>query len=116
MSATFNIVNLRSNTQTGVVTHVIWNASETSGNNTVNVPGITQVSVTEGQTIVPYANLTPQIVSTWITSAIGTEGLSRVQQQLDAKMQSLIASQTTPPVTIGTPWSTNNTTASANTK
>lgn len=107
MSFTLTINNLRSNSLTGIVETVTWTASDTSGNVTVSVPGSTPLTVANGQSLIAYANLSPEIVTTWVTNAIGTQGIDRLQNQLNQRIQAQIERSTFVPPVIGTPWSSN---------
>ena len=61
----------------------------------------------EGDTVVPYADLTADVVIGWVKSALDTseeeDGRNRVAE-IEAALQARIDEQRTPPLATGLPW------------
>ncbi len=62
----------------------------------------------EGDTVIPYADLTADVIIGWVKSALDTseeeeDGRNRVAE-IEAMLQARIDEQRTPPLASGLPW------------
>lgn len=96
-----NIVinNLDRKSDSGFVTTVHWTVTKTAGEHTASQYGTESFSHTEGN-LIPYEQLTPEIVTGWLTERWGADGLSAKESALDAQLAALAD----PPVVAGVPW------------
>lgn len=87
---------------TDVVFTVHWTRYATDGEgHTASIYGTVGVQYEEGQDFVPFGELTPEIVASWVTEALGAEAVAAQEVALDQ----LIQNQITPPVvTRSAPW------------
>lgn len=93
----FSILTLESNTDGGVIV-AHWQVSKTSGDNTATrygTVGFTPDSSAEGY--IAYADLTEANVIAWVQADLDTEAL-------EASLDSDLAEQASPSVTVGVPW------------
>jgi hypothetical protein len=84
---------------TGYVVNVIYEVTGTDGTHTASIDGNSQFTPTQGQTIVPYAQLTQAEVIGWIPP----EQIASAQANIQGQVQSMI----TPPVSpsnTALPW------------
>jgi hypothetical protein len=77
---------------TGYVVNVLFTVSGTDGTHTAEIGGNCQFTPTEGQTIIPYDQLTQAEVLGWINAA--TNNQANYYANIDGQIQSMI----TPPV------------------
>lgn len=90
------IINqLDRNTDGDIVTVIHWTAVKTDGDYTASV--YSTQSVEAGDTVIPFANLTPEIVKEWLADKLD---LVAMESALDAQ----IADQKAPKVASGLPW------------
>ena len=88
--------------ETDVVFTVHWTLIGTDGTYVGSVYGSTGVSIDEGATFTPYADLTLAQVVGWVQDALGEEQVAN----LEANVATQIADQIDPPVvTPPLPWS-----------
>ena len=93
------------NGQTDVVCNVHWrvngvssetySVSNTTGGSTsypytVTVCGNQLLSYEAGQSFTPFSQLTETIVLGWVQNAIGTNGITEIQNKIDALLNNLI--------------------------
>ena len=61
----------------------------------------------EGDTVIPFADLTSDVITGWVKSALDTseeeDGRNRVSE-IEAMLQTRIDEQRTPPLASGLPW------------
>jgi hypothetical protein len=84
---------------TGYVVNVLWTETGTDGTHTASIDGNSQFTPTQGQTIVPYAQLTQAEVIGWIPP----DQIASAQANIQGQIQSMI----TPPVSpsnTALPW------------
>ena len=55
----------------------------------------------EGYTVIPYGDLTEEVVVGWVKSILGAEQVTSVEAQLQAQLDE----QRTPSKAVGVPWS-----------
>lgn len=92
----FEIVNLERNTEGDIVTVVHWTVTKADGEFVGSAYG--SVAVEVGDTVIPFATLTEDIVKGWLA-----EKLDLVSLEADLDRQ--IAEQAAPKVASGLPWS-----------
>ena len=83
------------NTDGDIVTTVHWTASKQDGEFTASSYGTVGVEV--GDTVIPFASLTEEIVKTWLAEKLDLEAM---EASLDAQLAELKA----PKVASGLPW------------
>lgn len=90
---------------TDVVFTVHWRYSATDGaGHAAEVYSTQAVSYKEGDPFVPFADLTPEIVTGWVEAAMGPEQVAALQANLAAQIeQEINPSQ----VTLPPPWGPN---------
>ena len=93
------INNLDRINPSGFVTTVHWSTAKTSGEHTASQYGTESFEATEGS-FVPFDQLTPEMVTGWLTERWGAEGLAAKEAALDAQLAALA----NPPVVSGLPW------------
>lgn len=102
----WTITNLYTKTVEGLENYVVTAMFEVQGvdgefSHIVN--GSHMFTVKEGAEFIPYAELTPEIVTEWIKEELGEEGLLPITECIDAQIES----QKNPPVTpenTSLPW------------
>jgi hypothetical protein len=83
------------NTDGDIVTTVHWTAIKTDGEFTASSYG--SVGVEVGDTVIPFASLTEEVVKTWLADKLD---LVEMEASLDAQLAELKA----PKVSSGLPW------------
>jgi len=83
------------NTDGDIVTTVHWTASKADGEFIASAYG--SVGVEVGDTVIPFANLTEEVVKTWLAEKLDLEAM---EASLDAQLAELKA----PKVASGLPW------------
>ena len=101
--ATFKINNLDRDTDTGFVTTVHWTASKVDGDFTASIVNTQSFVKEDGVNLIPYDDLTEQIVIGWVKTALGEEAVAAIEAALAAQ----IAEQEAPSKATGTPWTIN---------
>ena len=91
----FKIANLDRSTDGNIVTTVHWTAIKQDGEFTASSYG--SVGVEVGDTVIPFANLTEEVVKTWLAEKLD---LVAMEVSLDAQLADLKA----PKVASGLPW------------
>ena len=91
------INNLDRNTDGDVITVIHWTATKEDGDFVASVYN-TQ-SLEAGDTVIPFANITEELVKTWLTEKLDMESL---ESALDAQIEA----QKAPKVASGLPWVT----------
>jgi hypothetical protein len=92
------IINqLDRNTDGDIVTTVHWTVSKADGEFTASSYG--SVGVQVGDTVIPFASLTEEVVKTWLAEKLD---LVAMEASLDAQLAEL----KTPKVATGLPWAT----------
>lgn len=93
------ISSLDRQTADGFVTTVHWRTEKTDGTNTASQYGTESFQEAEGG-VLPFDQLTPEIVTGWLTARWGADGMAAKEAALDAQLAQLA----NPPVVSGLPW------------
>ena len=91
----FKIVNLDRSTDGDVVTTVHYTVSKTDGEAVGSSYG--SVGVEVGDTVIPFASLTEEVVKTWLAEKLDLEAM-------EASLDAQLADQKAPKVASGLPW------------
>jgi len=96
---TFNwqIVQMERLTSDGFVVTVHYNVSATDDTYQASTYGTTSYTQTPGETYIPYADLTQDIVVGWVQAALGKD-------TVEASLQGQIDAQKNPVQESGLPW------------
>ena len=90
------IINqLDRNTDGDIVTTVHWTASKQDGEFTASSYG--SVGVEVGDTVIPFASLTEEVVKTWLSEKLDLEAM-------EASLDAQIEAQKNPVTATGLPW------------
>ena len=98
---TWAIANLERTTVDGIVFTVHWSVAANDGTYASSAYGSIGLEQPEGD-IIPYADLTPEIVVFWVQEKLG--GAEKVAE-IQAALQAQIDQQRTPTTGDGVPWS-----------
>ena len=101
MTTTWTISNLDRDTADGFVTIAHWTASQVDGDFTASTYSTQSFTKEGGVNLIPYADLTEEIVVGWVKTALGEEAVAAIDTSLAAN----IAEQKAPSKATGTPWS-----------
>lgn len=93
------ISNLERSAENGFVTTVHWTITKKEGANFVSQYGADYFTHTAGD-LIPYEQLTSEIVTGWLKDRWGAEGLAAKEAALDAELAAAAA----PKLVFGTPW------------
>jgi hypothetical protein len=91
------INNLDRNTDGDIITVIHWTATKEDGDFVASVYN-TQ-SLEAGDTVIPFAEVTEELVKTWLTEKLDMESL-------EAALDAQIEAQKAPKVASGLPWVT----------
>ena len=83
------------NTEGDIVTTVHWTASKQDGEFTASSYG--SVGVEVGDTVIPFASLTEEVVKTWLAEKLDLEAM-------EASLDAQIEAQKNPVTATGLPW------------
>jgi hypothetical protein len=83
------------NTDGDIVTTVHWTASKQDGEFTASAYGTVGVEV--GDTVIPFASLTEEVVKTWLAEKLDLEAM-------EASFDAQIEAQKNPVTATGLPW------------
>ena len=87
------------------VVNVLWTLTGTDGQYTASIDGNTQLTVDDqSPDYIPYADLTPQIVEGWIEAALGEQGMTNYEANVNGQIESMKNPPVTPQAT-PLPWS-----------
>jgi hypothetical protein len=100
MTTTFKINALDRDTSDGFVTTAHWAASQLDGEFTASTYSTQSFAKEDGVNLIPYADLTEEIVVGWVKAALGEEAVAAIDTSLAAN----IAEQKAPSKATGTPW------------
>ena len=93
-----NLYTLDTQTETDYVVNALYDVigEETSGGKTytATLTDTATFEVIQGESFIPYADLTNEIVVGWVKDQLGADGVSN----LEASVGGMIDSQITPPV------------------
>ena len=100
-TVTWSISELERHTADGIIYTVHYRVDASNGVYTAGAYGSIGLSAPEeGVEIIPYADLTPELVIGWTKEALGAETVENVEAALQAK----IDEQAAPTTAKGTPW------------
>jgi hypothetical protein len=85
------------NTDGDIITVIHWSATKEDGDFVASVYNTQSVEV--GDTVIPFAEVTEELVKTWLTEKLDMESL-------EAALDAQIEAQKAPKVTSGLPWVT----------
>ena len=94
----WSIVNMDRLTADGFVVTVHYNVSATDGTYNASTYGTVGYTEQPGETYVPYADLTQEMVVGWVQTSLGKD-------TVEGSLQSQIDAQKNPVQESGTPWS-----------
>lgn len=78
------------------VVNVLWTLTGVDGEYTASIDGNTPLNVDDQKPdFVPYAQLTPEIVTGWIEEALGEQGMANFESNVNGQIESM----KNPPVT-----------------
>jgi hypothetical protein len=97
ISYNWSVVNLDRKTSDGFVVTVHFNVSAVDGDYTASTYGTVGYTQEEGESYVPYANLTPEIVTGWVQESLGKD-------TVEASLASQIEALKNPTQESGLPW------------
>jgi hypothetical protein len=95
---TWTIVNMDRLTADGFVVTVHYNVFATDGTYNASTYGTVGYTEQPGETYVPYADLTQEMVVGWVQTSLGKD-------TVEASLQSQIDAQINPVQAAGLPWS-----------
>lgn len=93
----WTITNLYTKTVDGLQDYVVtamYDVTGVDGEFSATVNGSQMFTVKEGQEFIPYAELTPEIVTEWIKEELGENGILSITACIDGQIES----QKNPPV------------------
>jgi len=96
-------INSLTTIDNGYVVNVLFTVSGTDGTHTATIDGNCQFSPKEGETVIPYANLTQEIILQWINEA--TNNLENYYANINGQINSIVNPPVTPQNT-ELPWVT----------
>ena len=102
MSTTFSwsIANLERHTADGVVFTVHYTVNAEDGTYSAGAYGSLGLEAPEPDSMIPFDDLTKEIVVGWVKNKFGDEKVAEIEQQLDAE----IAEKLNPTHSAGVPW------------
>ena len=96
----WTISNLDRDTADGFVTVAHWTASQVDGDFSASIYNTQSFTKEDGVNLIPYADLTEQVVIGWVQEGLGEEAVAAI----DAALTAQIAEQQAPSKATGTPW------------
>ena len=100
-TTTWGIAQLERHTADGIVITVHYTVDANDGTYSAGAYGSVGLEAPEGN-VIPYADLTPEIVIGWVQEKLGGE---EKVEEIEAALQSQIDQQRTPTTAAGVPWS-----------
>jgi hypothetical protein len=99
---TWGVAQMERHTADGVVYTVHWTVTANDGTYSASGYGSIGLEPPEPDSMIPYADLTPETVIGWVQDKLGgTEKVDEIQ----AALQAQIDQQRTPTTAQGVPWS-----------
>ena len=99
-TTTWNIAQLERHTADGIVFTVHYTVDANDGTYSAGAYGSVGLEKPEGK-IIPYATLTPKLVTEWVKEKLGGE---EKVAEIEAALQLQIVQQRAPTTAQGTPW------------
>ena len=98
---TWTISELERYTANGIVYNVHYRVDATDGIYKAGAYGSIGLDTpAEDDEVVPYSDLTPELVTTWVKESLGTEQV----EQVEAALANKVIEQGAPTTAKGTPW------------
>lgn len=97
---TWNIAQLERNTADGVVFTVHYTVDAEDGTYRAGAYGSIGLEQPDPEALIPYADLTPEVVIRWTKDKLGEEAVANVE----AALQTQIDEQHAPTKATGLPW------------
>ena len=85
MTIEWKIEQMDRQTSNGLVTTVHWRANATEDSYSATSYG--SVGLTAGQSLIPFADLTKEVVIGWVKDKLGTEQVTAVEESLAAQIE-----------------------------
>ena len=86
MTIEWKIEQMDRQTSNGLVTTVHWRANATEDSYSATSYG--SVGLTAGQSLIPFADLTKEVVIGWVKDKLGAEQVTAVEESLAAQIES----------------------------
>lgn len=102
---TWHVADLERHTADGAVYTVHWTCTATNANKTAGSYGSIGLDAPEPDNMIPFEQLTEEIVIGWVKEKLGAEGVANIEASLDNQLAELIA----PTTASGLPWADNAT-------
>ena len=99
ITKTWEVNTLQRELADGYVNKVIYRVNGTYGTYSTRATG--EVDLEKPETLVPYKDLTQEIVIGWVKAKLGSDSVTQIEKAIDDN----IALQKTPVHGVGTPWS-----------
>jgi hypothetical protein len=100
-TTTWGIAQMERHTADGIVITVHYTVAANDGTYGSSAYGSVGLEQPEGN-VIPYADLTPEIVIGWVQEKLGGE---EKVEEIEAALQAQIDQQRTPTTAAGVPWS-----------
>lgn len=97
---TYKAAQLERTTQDGAVFQVHWTVEANDGTYSASGYSSTGLEPPDPETMIPYAELTEELVIGWVKDKLGEEAITN----LEAGLQAQIDEQRNPTKAIGLPW------------
>ena len=101
-TTTWNIAQLERHAADGIVYTAHYTVDANDGTYSAGAYGSIDLEQPDPDNIIPYADLTPEIVIGWVQEKLGGE---EKVTEIEAALQSQIDEQRTPTTAAGVPWS-----------
>ena len=99
ITKTWEVNTLQRELADGYVNKVIYRVNGTDGTYSTRATG--EVDLEKPETLVPYKDLTQEIVIGWVKAKLGSDSVTQIEKAIDNN----ITLQKTPVHGVGTPWS-----------
>ena len=86
MTIEWKIEQMDRQTSNGLVTTVHWRANATEDSYSATSYG--SVGLTAGQSLIPFADLTKEVVIGWVKDKLGEEQVTAIEESLAAQIES----------------------------
>jgi hypothetical protein len=86
MTITWNIEQMDRQTSDGLVTTVHWRANAIEDSYSATSYG--SVGLTAGQSLIPFADLTKEVVIGWVKDKLGAETVTATEESLTSQIES----------------------------
>ena len=102
ITKTWEVNTLERELKTGYVNKVIYRVNATDGTYSIRATG--SVELERPETLIPYKDLTEEVVIGWVKAKIEAEESGRVAK-IESALEANITEQKTPTTGTGKPWS-----------